>query len=347
MARTSFPPEVSESVKNELLNMVRRQTIESRMQLRANIILDWLDGYRYEDTRQRYEVSDVVISKWRSRFAKSGLNGLNDKYRSGKPIEISEESKALVVHYACTKPEDGRRRYSQQEIAKMTGISQSKVSDILRDTDLHPHKTEYWCGKSPDPEFYSKMIEIVGLYLNPPENALVICVDEKTQIQALDRTQPELPMRAGSPRRLTNTYKRNGTVNLVAALAVHSGEVTARTMHRNNAQNFLSFLKLLNRKYTNVQLHIIVDNLSIHKDKSVKEWLSKRRKMTIHYTPTYSSWLNQIEIWFNILTREVLKDAIWSSKQQLIEELMKYLEYYNENRAKPFQWTYTGITKSI
>ena len=154
-------------------------------------------------------------------------------------------------------------------------------------------------------------------------------------------------MRAGSPRRLTNTYKRNGTVNLVAALAVHSGEVTARTIPRNNAKNFLSFLKLLNRKYTNVQLHIIVDNLSIHKDKTVKEWLSKRRKMTIHYTPTYSSWLNQIEIWFNILTREVLKDAVWTSKQQLIVELMKYLEYYNENRAKPFQWTYTGISKSI
>lgn len=202
MARTSTPPEVSESVKYELLNMVRRHTIESRMQLRANIILDWLDGCKYEDTRQRYEVSDVVISKWRSRFAKSGLDGLKDKHRSGKPVEISEESKALVVHYACTKPEDGRQRYSQQEIATMTGISQSKVSDILRDNDLRPHKTEYWCGKSPDPEFYSKMIEIVGLYLNPPENALVVCVDEKTQIQALDRTQPELPMRTGSPRRL-------------------------------------------------------------------------------------------------------------------------------------------------
>ncbi len=347
MARTSTPPEVSESVKYELLNMVRRHTIESRMQLRANIILDWLDGCKYKDTRKRYEVSDVVISKWRSRFAKSGLDGLNDKYRSGKPTEISEESKALVVHYACTKPEDGRQRYSQQEIATMTGISQSKVSDILRDSDLRPHKTEYWCGKSPDPEFYSKMVEIVGLYLNPPENALVICVDEKTQIQALDRTQPELPMRAGSPRRLTNTYKRNGTVNLVAALAVHSGEVTARTIQKNNSENFLSFLKLLNRKYTHVQLHIIVDNLSIHKNKAVMEWLSKRRKMTIHYTPTYSSWLNQIEIWFNILTREVLKDAVWTSKQQLIKELMKYLDYYNKNRAKPFQWTYTGISKSI
>jgi len=134
-------------------------------------------------------------------------------------------------------------------------------------------------------------------------------------------------------------------VNLVTALVVHSGEITARTIHRNTAHNYLSFLKL-NRKYTNVRLHIIVDNLSIHKNKEVQEWLSKRRKMSIHYTPTYSSWLNQIEIWFNILSRKVLQDAVWSSKQQLIMEIMKYLEYYNQNRAKPFQWTYDGVSKS-
>ncbi len=347
MPRIAPAPNVSEEIIKELQQMSRSHVIERRMKLRANIILDWLEGIGYEDSCERLQTSQMTVSKWRSRFMEDGMDGLKDQHRSGKPVELSEETKALIVHYACSKPDDGRQRHSQRNIAEIVGISQSKVSEILQEHDLRPHKTDYWCGKSPDPEFYSKMIEIVGLYLNPPENALVICVDEKTQIQALDRSQPELPLRPGNPKRLTNTYKRNGTMNLVAALAVHSGEVTAKTIHRNTAQNFLGFLKLLNRKYTNVHLHIIVDNLSIHKNKDVQDWLSRRRKMTIHYTPTYSSWLNQIEIWFNILTREVLKDAVWTSKQQLIMEVMKYLEYYNLYRAKPFKWTYDGISKSI
>jgi putative transposase len=345
MARTSPPPKVSENVRNELLTWARSQKIESRMQLRANIILDWLDGYSYDESKERYEVSYMVISKWRQRFKQEGMAGLKDKPRSGKPQSISEKVISMVLHYACSKPGDGRLRYSQQEIAQKTGISQSKVSEILQDSELRPHKTEYWCGKSPDPEFEKKMLEIVGLYMNPPENALVICVDEKTQIQALDRTQPELPMRSGTPRRLTNTYKRNGTVNLIAALAVQSGEVTAKTMEHNNSENFLKFLKLIDRKYTNVKLHIIVDNLSVHKNKEIQKWLSNKRKIHIHYTPTYSSWLNQIETWFGILTRDVLKDAVWQSKQQLIDQLMEYIRFYNLKRAHPFKWTYAGNTK--
>lgn len=152
-----------------------------------------------------------------------------------------------MIHLACQRTDSGTQRYSQQEIAKLCGMSQSWVSEILRKSDLKPHKTDYWCGKSPDPHFEEKMIEIVGLYLNPPEKALVLSIDEKTQIQALDRTQPELPLQAGRPRRLTTTCKRNGTVNLIAALAVHTGEVTARQIDRNNAENFLKFLKYLDR----------------------------------------------------------------------------------------------------
>ena len=151
------------------------------------------------------------------------------------------------------------------------------------------------------------MINIVGLYINPPENAIIICVDEKTQILALDRTQPELPLRSGNPKRQTATYKRNGTVSLIAALAVHPGEITANTMKSNNAENFLSFLKQLDRKYTNKKLYIIADNLSVHKHKDVKAWLNRKRKVTLHFTPTYSSWLNQVEILFNILTKDVSK----------------------------------------
>ncbi|WP_374166917.1 IS630 family transposase [Arcticibacter sp. MXS-1] len=210
-----------------------------------------------------------------------------------------------------------------------------------------PHKIDYWCGKSPDPEFESKMLTIVGLYMNPPENALVLCVDEKTQIQALDRTPPVLPLKEHAPKRMTATYKRNGTVALIAALAVHSGEITAKTIKSNNAENFLSFLKKLDRSYRNKKLHIIVDNLAVHKNEKVKEWLRGKRKITLHFTPTYSSWLNQVEIWFNILSKDVLKGGVWKSTEQLTAQLLQYIDTYNKTRAKPFKWTYTGNALEI
>jgi len=191
------------------------------------------------------------------------------------------------------------------------------------------------------------MINIVGLYLEPPENALVLCVDEKTQIQALDRTQPELPMKNGYNKRQTATYKRNGVVSLIAALAVHHGEVTAKTMERNTSENFLSFLKQLDRKYRNKDLHVIVDNLSVHKQKDVLEWVAKKRKITLHFTPTYSSWLNQVEIWFGILTKDVVKGGIWKSKKQLQDQLLKYIDTYNKTRATPFKWTYDGKSSAL
>jgi transposase len=178
--------------------------------------------------------------------------------------------------------------------------------------------------------------------MNPPENAIVLSVDEKTQIQALDRSQPMLPLKPGHPKRLTATYKRNGTVALIAALAVHTGEITAKTVSSNNTENFLKFMKKLDRTYRGKTLHIIVDNLQIHKNKEVTKWLEGKRKFKFHFTPTYSSWLNQVEIWFNILTRDVIKGGIWKSSSQLADQLMEYVKTYNATRAKPFEWTYTG-----
>jgi len=221
-------------------------------------------------------------------------------------------------------------------------MSQGKVQTILAESELRPHKTHYWCGKSTDPEFETKMVDVVGLYLNPPANAIVLSVDEKTQIQALDRTQPELPMRAGQVRRLTNTYKRYGTVSLLAALAVHKGEITAKTVEKNNHESFLIFLKYLYRKYPRKQLHIIVDNLSVHKHQKVKDWIESKKRITMHYTPTYASWLNQIEIWFGMLARDVLKDGVWHSKKQLVNQILQYIETYNKFRSNPFNWTYAG-----
>lgn len=340
MARTSPAPEIDNETRSLLIAYAHGQKVEHRVALRCQIILDWLEGLTYKESSKKNRVSEMAIAKWRMRFKKDGLAGLKDAKRSGKPVMYTEEERKRVIHLACTKPDNGKNRRSQSEIAKQTGISQSHVSNILQEEDLKPHKTEYWCGKSPDPEFEKKMTEIVGLYLNPPAKALVISVDEKTQIQALDRTQPELPMKKGKVRRLTNTYKRNGTVNLMAALAVHTGEVTAQTVESNNAKNFMKFLRKLDRKYRNVELHIIMDNLQIHKTKEVKEWFRRKRKFHAHYTPTYSSWLNQIEIWFGIMTRSVLKDAVWKSKEQLVKQLVLYIENYNKTEAKPFEWTY-------
>ena len=327
---------------SELQFIARSGKAEKRLVQRSQIILCWNEGKSFAQTRQELGVSEVIVNKWRHRFIKNRLEGLRDAPRSGKHAVFSAAKKAGVIELATKKPGKGYTNWSQRRIARHLGMSQSKVQQILKQADLKPHKIEYWCGKSTDADFESKMVNIVGLYMDPPDNALVLCVDEKTQIQALDRTQPVLPLKEKAPKRLTATYKRNGTVSLMAALSVHKGEITAKTVDKNNAENFLIFLKELYRKYPRKQLHVIVDNLSVHKHKMVEEWVNSKKRITLHFTPTYSSWLNQIEIWFNILTKDVLKGGIWKTRKQLIDQLMKYVKTYNEERAKPFKWTYTG-----
>lgn len=341
MARPSSKANLTEAEIIELQTIVRSTKIESRIKERAFIILDWHELKSYDETQTLRKVSRRVVAKWRSRFQQNRIEGLQDAPRSGKPVVITEAQKNQVIHLACNKPDKGYSNWSQQRIGAQIGISQSKVNKILQEQDLKPHKVDYWCGKSTDPEFEPKMLNIVGLYLNPPENAIVLCIDEKTQIQALDRTQPELPLRSGNPKRLTSTYKRNGVVNLIASLAVHRGEVIAETLESNNASNFLKFLKKLKKIYSGKKLHIIADNLSVHKHASVKEWVAKNKLIELHHTPTYSSWLNQVEIWFNILSKDVLKGGVWHSKQQLVDQLMEYVKTYNKERAKPFKWTYS------
>lgn len=347
MARIPQPLTATAEQHEALLVMNRSLKIEKRYSQRALVILLSLQNKNLQEIISSTGMSRPVVNKWRQRFRQHGLDGLKDAARSGKPSVISAKQKAMVIQKACEKPAGGYTNWSQQRIAEQVGISQSKVHQILKKADLKPHKTDYWCGKSPDPEFESKMVNIVGLYMDPPENAIVLCVDEKTQIQALDRTQPVLPLKEKAPKRLTATYKRNGTIALIAALAVHSGEITAKTVKNNNADNFLAFLKKLDRTYRNKTLHIVVDNLSVHKNQKVKDWLSGKRKIKIHFTPTYSSWLNQVEIWFNILTKDVLRGGVWKSVEQLSSQLIEYIQTYNQTRAKPFAWTYSGNALTI
>lgn len=315
---------------------------EQRIAQRAKVILLSAQGLSLPEVAQGSGLSRQNCSKWRVRFFSQRLEGLKDQPRAGRPLSIGPEVRLKVTALACTTPPDGSNAWSLRRLARAMSLSKDTVHRILNEGELKPHKVEYWCGKSPDPEFEEKQAAILGLYLEPPDNALVLAVDEKTGIQALDRSQPMLPMQPGRPQRQTATYKRHGTTCLLAALSVHEGRVAGRCVDRHTHQEFLAFLKHLYRKYPGKQLHVIVDNFNTHKHQKVREWAAKRRRLTLHFTPTYASWLNQVEIWFNIFSRDVIRGGIWHSKKELVDQIMLYIRKYNEERAHPFKWTYTG-----
>jgi transposase len=315
---------------------------EQRLAKRAQVILCAADGISLKDIAAKVGLGFQSCLKWRKRFVALGLKGLRDAQRKGRPAVITPGERVHVMSLACTQPDDASNQWTTTKLADATGFSRTTVHRILNEAALKPHKIDQWCGKSPDPEFETKQADILGLYLSPPENALVISVDEKSQIQALDRTQPMLPLRPTQAKRQTHTYTRHGTTCLLAALLVHHGTIEGRCIDSHTHAEFLSFLKYLYRKYPHQELHVIADNYSAHKHQKVVEWAAKRRRLTLHFTPTYASWLNQIEIWFSIFTRDVIRGGIWQSKQKLVNQTMQYIKLYNETKAVPFNWTYTG-----
>jgi putative transposase len=310
MARKSVKFELTAEQESTLKMWVGSHKTEQRHSRRAQVILLSAQGLTLEEISARSGLNRTNCMKWRKRFAVEGLDGLKDKPRKGRPATITPWQRAQVIRLACERPSNGANAWSRRELARVTGLGSTTVHRILEGASLKPHKVHHWCGRSPDPEFEPKQTDIIGLYLNPPENALIFSLDEKSQIQALDRTQPELPLRPGNPKRHTATYTRHGTTCLLAALAVHEGTVEARC----------------------------VDSNSRH----VMEWVSRRRRLTLHFTPTYASWLNQIEIWFHIFSHDVVKGGIWRSKKELVDQIMLYIKRYNRDRAHPFTWTYTG-----
>jgi transposase len=334
--------ELTPEEEQTLTMWAKAGTTEQRMAQRAKVILLSAQGLRLPDVAQGSGLSRQNCSKWRVRFLSQRLKGLDDQPRTGRPPGIGPEVRLRVTAMACTTPPDGSNAWTLRRLGRAMSMSHSSVHRILNEGELKPHKVEYWCGKSPDPEFEEKQAVILGLYLDPPDNALVLAVDEKTGIQALDRTQPMLPMQPGRPKRQTATYKRHGTPCLLASLSVHEGQVEGRCEDRHTHQEFLAFLKHLYRKFPRKQLHVIVDNFNAHKHEKVREWAAKRRRLTLHFTPTYASWLNQVEIWFNIFSRDVIRGGIWHSKKELIDHIMLYIRKYNEEQAHPFKWTYTG-----
>lgn len=341
MARRKEHPVVLTTEERSVLEqVVRGRTVAHRAAQRARLVLRAAEGAGDAAIAQELGLSHSTVFRWRRRFASERLAGLEERPRRGRPPRYTEADRARVISTVCTQaPPDGATHWTVRSLAKHTGVARDAVHRILRADRLAPHRVKSWVT-STDPEFEAKALDILGLYLNPPENALVLSVDEKTAIQALDRTQPTLPLRPGQVERRSFEYKRNGTTSLYAALAVHQGEVVGHCAPRHRHQEFLGFLRLLVRTHLGCELHLIVDNLSAHKHERVQRWLRRHPRVHLHFTPTHASWLNQVEIWFSILSRKVVRRGVFPSLKALVEAIMAFIERYNQE-GKPFTWTFT------
>lgn len=333
---------LSNEEKAKLEKIANKRTGEQQMVLRSKIILLTAQGFSVEEIVSKLNTTKVTISKWKKRFLEKGLSGLYDLARPGKPVKYGPEIRHKIAAEACNPP-PGRTHWTIRDLAKHMNVDRSLVERVFKEQAIKPHLIKYY-HHSTDPEFEEKMLNIIGLYLNPPDNAVVLSVDEKTGIQALDRTQPVLPLKPhGKVKNIPFEYKRLGTTSLMAAFEVHKGKVMGKFDKRHTHQEFLSFLQYLEKTYRKKgrEIHIICDNYSAHRHKKVKEWVESQKNVTIHFTPTHASWLNQIEIWFSIMSRKVLKQGIFKSIPDLIKKIRVFIKEYNET-AQPFAWTYTG-----
>lgn len=348
MARKALDIVLSEEEQTGFEKIVRKRVAEHRLVIRAQIVLMAAKGLKNKTIAQRLHIDADTVGLWRKRFAKQGLSGLRDIEKHGRPHIYAPEDRLKVLATACRKPETGTHwalrdltwEVNKSRLAGQKKMSHMTIQRILKSTDLKPHQYEMWCN-SQDPDFESKQIDIIGLYLNPPENAIVLCVDEKTGMQAKGRKYHK-PMKPGYPEKISHEYVRHGTKSLIAAFLVHQGSIMGKCYDRHRHEEFIDFLNQIEYEFPQGELHIIVDNLSVHKHHKVKKWLKKRKgRIKFHFTPTHASWLNQIELWFSILSRKVLKRGIFNSREELVKQVMKFIEQYNKE-AKPFKWTYTG-----
>jgi len=326
----------------QLKKIINKRTNPQQIVMRAKIIVMTSDGISVDEIMNKLQTTKVTISKWKRRFLDKGLPGLYDLDRPGRAIKYGPEIRHKIAAEACNPP-PGRTHWTIRDLADHMGVNRGLVERVFKDEAIKPHMVKYY-HHSTDPEFEEKMLNIIGLYLNPPENAVVLSVDEKTGIQALDRTQPVLPLKPhGKVKNIPFEYKRLGTTSLLAALDVHHGKIFGKCEDRHTHQEFLSFLNYLVKQYRKKgrDIHIICDNYSAHKHKKVKEWIESQKDVFIHFTPTHASWLNQIEIWFSIMSRKVLKQGVFKSIKELIQKIELFITSYNQT-AEPFVWTYTG-----
>ena len=308
--------------------------------MRARIVLRAAEGASNTQIAAEVGVSLPTVGLWRRNFSERGLDGLQTAPRTGRPREIDDAEVARVLAMTLEPPPDGSTQWSARRLAAAAGISASTVSRIWREHKLKPHQVRSF-KFSKDPQLVEKVIDVVGLYLEPPKGALVICVDEKTQIQALDRTQPTLPIKPGKAHRMTHDYKRNGTTSLYAALEIATGEVTGACYPQHTHKEFLAFLNQLVRAYPRRPLHVVLDNSSTHSTPEVERWLERHPRVHFHFTPTSASWMNMVEIWFSILTKQQVRRGVYHDVPELIAAIEHFIDGYNE-RAQPFIWTKTA-----
>src|SRR3954454_3062813 len=340
--------ELSAEEREQLEAWTRRRTSAQALALRSRIVLAAAEGLNNTEIAARLGVHRNVSAKWRRRFAEHRLDGLTDEPRPGQPRKITDAKvEEVVVKTLETTPKDATH-WSTRSMAKEVGLNQSAVHRIWKAFGLQPHRQETW-KLSKDPLFVAKVRDVVGLYLNPPERAVVLCVDEKSQIQALDRTAPILPMLPGTPQRATHDDKRAGTSSLYAALDITSGKVIGRLHSRHRAIEFKQFLTTLDREVpTELDVHLVRDNSSTHKTPAIQKWLLAHPRFVLHFTPTSSSWLNLVERWFAELTTKKLRRGAHRSVRDLNTDIRAWIETWNDD-PKPYVWTKTDdqILESI
>jgi len=319
--------------------LVRSSTVEAGLAQRARIVLLAAQGVPNAEIARRVGVSRPTVIQWRNRYEAGGISALGDLDRSGRPPVIDDV--AVVVATVQAPPEAlGVTHWSARLLGKQLGISFASVARIWREWNLQPWRRETF-KFSTDPELDAKVRDVVGLYLNPPDKAVVVCIDEKSQIQALDRTAPILPIRPGLPEKATHDYVRHGTTTLFAALEVATGKVTDACHPRHTHAEFLAFLKQVAKAYPRVPLHVVADNYATHKHPAVQAWLAKHPRVRMHFTPTSGSWLNLVEVFFGIITRQAIRRGTFTSVKDLIAAIETFIDAWND-RCQPFVWTKTA-----
>ena len=333
---------LTEDEQTQLRSWSHSRTLPHGLVARARLVLWSAQGQTNGQIARRLHWAKATVGIWRQRFVEHRLAGLYDELRPGRPRSIDEEQVAgLLKRTLSRKPSGGSTHWTVRQAAQASGISKSTVHRLFQVFGLQPHRSRSF-KLSTDPFFIEKVRDIVGLYLNPPDHALVLCVDEKSQIQALNRTQPVLPMGLGYVEGITHDYVRHGTTTLFAALDIATGAVFTECRPRHRHQEFLSFLRSLDSAIPEpLEVHLIVDNYATHKHPKVRTWLAQRPRYHIHYTPTYSSWLNQVERWFGLITQRAIRRGSFRSVKDLVEKIESFVRHYNRSQ-RPFVWTATA-----